>query len=82
MVKKPDKQKGMNTEYTTQTGDTIYSVASKAYGDPLLFQTILDANPTLPIIPLYPAGLVVIIPVVENVDPITTNSLPPWKQNA
>lgn len=72
----------MITKYTTQRLDTIYTVAFKAYGNALAYQGIIDANPTLPIIPSYPAGLVVIIPVVENTEPVTALSLPPWKQTA
>lgn len=70
----------MVTEYTTQTGDTIYTIAHRAYGDALAYQVIIDANPTLPITSVYPAGLVVLIPIVENTDPVTSVSLPPWKR--
>lgn len=68
------------TTYTTQTGDTVFSIASKAYGDPLQYQQIINENPTLPIATSYPAGIVVIIPVVEGVDVTTSESLPPWKR--
>lgn len=68
------------TTYTTQTGDNIYSIASKAYGDPFLYQRIINENPTLPIATSYPAGIVVIIPVIEGAEVTTSESLPPWKR--
>lgn len=68
------------TQYTTQTGDTIYTIAFRAYGDALAYQGIIEANPTLPITSVYPAGLVVMIPILENATVATGESLPPWKR--
>lgn len=70
----------MDTLYTTQTGDTIFGIASQAYGDPTLYGLLYQANPSLPITATYPAGLVLVVPVIENRDPVTTVTLPPWKQ--
>ena len=70
----------MTTSYTTQTGHTIYTIAYKAYGDALAYQGIIEANPTLPITSVYPAGLVVMIPILENATVATSSSLPPWKR--
>lgn len=68
------------TQYTTKTGDTIFSIAAQAYGDALLYQRIIDQNPTLPITTSYPAGIVVIIPILEGENVTTEDTLPPWKR--
>lgn len=69
----------MITKYTTNAGDNIYSIAAAAYGDAMQYQRIFTANPTLPIISSYPAGLVVVIPILEGVEVAQANSLPFWK---
>lgn len=71
----------MITEYTTQLNDTIFGISFKAYGTVYRYQELLDANPTLPITMVYPAGLKLIVPVIESA-PETTSSdnLPPWKR--
>lgn len=69
------------TEYITIQNDRLDSIANKAYGDPFNWEPILNANPTLPIMDLYDAGIRLMIPVVvpDNSNP-TKELLPPWKQ--
>ena len=51
------------------------------YGDPMLFGPIVMANPTIPIEPVLEAGLVIMIPVMQQTSSSPQN-LPPWKQAA
>ena len=54
-------------------------LAWQYYGDPTLFGPIVMANPSIPIEPVFEAGLVIIIPVIER--PATSSTyLPPWKR--
>lgn len=68
-----------DTEYMTSEGDRLDLIAYKAYGDPFAWQSILDANPSLPIVAVYPAGIKIIIPVVENTTVTEQDKLAPWK---
>lgn len=69
------------TTYTTVGGDTWASVAFKAYGDAYLSKTIADANPTVKLDPILPAGIVLIIPVNTNSgSTIDISLMPPWKR--
>lgn len=71
----------MITEYTTQSGDTIFGISFKAYGTVYRYADLLTANPSLPITTVYPAGLKLIIPVNESApETIATENLPPWKR--
>jgi phage tail protein X len=69
----------MNTNYITVEGDRLDTIAAKAYGDPFNWQPILEANPGLPVQALYPAGINIVIPIVQ-VPASNINSLPPWKK--
>ena len=71
----------IRTEYITEDGDRLDGISSKAYGDPYRAQVLLDANPALPILPSYPAGIRLIVPVLEPVKQSSANLLPPWKRN-
>lgn len=67
--------------YTTVGGDTWSGIAYKAYGDETLSKIITDANPTVPISYIVPAGLVLNIPVSEDdATMVDISILPPWKQ--
>lgn len=70
------------TEYITQAGDRWDMVAFKAYGDPLNFQPIIDANPGFPILPLLPSGIRIVVPIIQTSDAVVVNleNLPPWKR--
>lgn len=70
-----------NTHYTTTGGENWGQISYQAYGDEGLMSTITDANPTVAITPILPAGITLVIPIVE-VPASTVNSalLPPWKR--
>jgi nucleoid-associated protein YgaU len=70
------------TEYLTNAGDRLDTIAGKAYGDPFNWLPILDANPSLPIQDGYPAGVRLIIPVQQRgTGRVNSSLLPPWKRN-
>jgi len=71
----------IRTEYITQDGDRLDAISSKAYGDPYRAEVLIDANPALPILDSYPAGIRLIVPVQEPVRESTANLLPPWKRD-
>lgn len=71
----------MNTKYITKEDQRLDQIAHAAYGDAKDWSNIISANPTLPIIPNYPAGLSIRVPIVE-LQSLSDNSenLPPWKK--
>lgn len=68
-----------NTTYKTGQGDRWDTIAYKAYGDPHLITPIVEANPTVAITDVLPAGITIKIPVRERPS-IDTALLPPWKR--
>lgn len=66
--------------YTTREGDRLDLIANKAYGDPLGFLEILEANPQAAIYAVYPAGVELNIPIREEVEIEAETNLPPWKR--
>lgn len=70
----------MITEYITIQGDRLDTIATKAYGDPFEWASILDNNPSLPIIGEYPAGIRIVLPVKESVDLVSEDLVPAWKK--
>jgi phage tail protein X len=67
-------------EYITKEGERFDQVAYKAYGKSTLVTTIIQANPKVPIVPKLPAGVVLYIPVLDEVSVKTDKELlPPWK---
>ena len=67
------------TEYITIEGDRWDTVAWKAYGDPMRFLDIADANPKVPLDAVIPSGTKLMVPVIDAVE-LDTNLLPPWKR--
>lgn len=63
-------------EIVTKDGDRWDLIADRAYGDPWAFETIIVANPHVPIRPVLPGGIRLRIPVRET-PPV--GGLPPWK---
>lgn len=69
------------TEYLTVQNDRLDTIANKAYGNPFNWSPILTANPSLPIMPEYPAGIRIVIPVqVRGTGQVNDALLPPWKR--
>lgn len=68
-------------KYTTNQGERLDTIARKLYGDPTRWKDIIDANPTLPLIPNYEAGVVLRVPIIETETPTgVIENLPPWKR--
>lgn len=66
-------------EHLTKDGERWDLIAFKWYGDPLLYEPIIRANPDVPITPSLPGGLTLWIPVIEA--PVASlEELPPWKR--
>jgi len=69
------------TEYITNEGDRLDTIAHKAYGDVYAWDDLLKANPSLPIQDTYPAGIRLMIQIKEQAAADqSVNLLPPWKR--
>lgn len=68
------------TEYVTNQGDRLDLISTKVFGRPDYWAPIIMANPSLPIIPEYPAGYRLRIPVIELAEINQDLNLPPWKR--
>lgn len=66
--------------YTTTEGDRIDTLAVKLYGSSRGIAIIADANPSVPLTPIFSLGTVLIIPIIDDTELITNNDLPPWKR--
>jgi phage tail protein X len=66
--------------YITQDADRWDEIAYRYLGDPFNISPIIDANPSVPIYPLLPAGIVLFIPVFDPQPLIEFNNLPPWRR--
>lgn len=67
-------------EHITAEGDRWDHLAWQYYGDPLAYEGIILANPAVPIIPVLPAGVRILIPVLDApaATPTAPAGLPPW----
>jgi phage tail protein X len=67
-------------EYVTVQGDRLDSISRKHYGDSSAWASLIEANPTMPILRTYPPGLRIRVPVLtlRNSD-VKRTALPPWK---
>ena len=65
--------------HVTSDGDRWDQIANRYYGDPLRYEPIIAANGDLPIIPVLPASLHVLVPILTTATP-STDDLPPWKR--
>ena len=65
--------------HITQSGERWDLLAWEYYGDATLYSAIIMVNPTIPIEPVFEAGLIIGIPILR-VSPIQTADLPPWKK--
>lgn len=68
-------------QVTTMEGERWCDIAHKAYGKATMMNTIIKANPDVPLYDVLPGGIVLNIPIVDKVE-IKTDAelLPPWKQ--
>lgn len=54
-------------------------LAWRYYGDATIYSPIIMANPSIPIEPVFEAGLTIAIPIIQLSAPQNSN-LPPWKR--
>jgi len=64
-------------EYTTMAGDTWDILALDFYDDETLASLIIQANPQYSHILVFPAGIKLKIPIIEEP---ASETLPPWKR--
>lgn len=69
------------TEYLTIQGDRWDTVAYKAYGDATMVQPIIEANKEVYLTEILPAGVRLLVPIIEVAEVKTDPELlPPWKR--
>lgn len=66
--------------HLTSEGERWDQLADRYYGDPCGYIRIIEANPGAPILPRLPAGLSLMIPLLEEDDALEHEELPPWKR--
>lgn len=64
--------------YTTRDGDRWDLIAHKYYGNALLVDGLIAANPHLPIAEEFASGLTVRVPVLEAKPQNQQKDMPPW----
>lgn len=62
--------------YTTRANDRWDLVAWRFYGDPARLSELIAANITVPIDPVFPAGVVLAVPVLTAA--ASSTPVPPW----
>lgn len=66
-------------DYITKDSDRWDLIAYEFYSDATLYESIIKANPDIPITPILPAGLKLRIPALDQQNTIEFE-LPPWKK--
>lgn len=66
----------MYLTHITTEGERWDQIAMRYYGDALLYETIILANPTVPLHLVLPSGLTLTIPLIKAKP--TLAALPPW----
>lgn len=70
-------------KHTVTAGERWDTLAWRYYGDPFAYGRIIEANPALNIVPVLPAGVTVLVPlltVVQQAAQRDTSRLPFWKR--
>ncbi len=67
--------------HITTAGERWDLLAWRYYGNATFYSPIIMANPSVPIEPVFAAGLTVLIPILLQSQASAVN-LPPWKQQA
>jgi phage tail protein X len=66
--------------YTTKQGDRWDTVSYAMYGSLAFMDRLIQANPAVPLDPVFPDGTVLVIPIVDDTtSALITTNLPPWK---
>lgn len=68
----------MYIEHVTKLGDRWDLLAHHYYGEPLGYDRIIAANPQVAITPVLPSGIVLLIPMIEADEAVTTEEIAPW----
>lgn len=69
---------GQYITHITFAGERWDLLAWKYYSDATIYSPIIMANPSIPIEPVFEAGLTIAIPIIQLSAPQNSN-LPPWK---
>lgn len=68
-------------QHTTIDGERWDQIAAVYYGRADMFTKLIEANPDVPIYDVFPGGLTLNIPVVEEANVETDlERMPPWKR--
>lgn len=70
-------------KHTVVAGERWDTLAWRYYGDPFAYGRIIEANPALNIVPVLPAGVTVLVPLMSVAEQATqrdTSRLPFWKR--
>ena len=65
-------------QYTTRLGDRWDIIAHKFYGNALLIDALIAANPHLPIAEQFVDNLTVFVPVLQAKPVNNQEDMPPW----
>ncbi|MBB5017420.1 nucleoid-associated protein YgaU [Chitinivorax tropicus] len=68
----------MYLTHITTAGERWDQLAARYYGDPMLYQDLIAANPQVPLVSVLPSGLPLSIPIIEQAR--LHEELPPWKR--
>lgn len=64
--------------YTTRAGDRWDLIAHRHYGNALMIENLIAANPHLPLAEEFGSGLTVFVPVLETKPKNSQEDMPPW----
>jgi phage tail protein X len=68
-------------EHITADGERWDLIAYDYYGDcnEESLQRVITANPEVPFYPVFPAGIRLLIPLIDENETASAAGLPPWK---
>jgi phage tail protein X len=64
--------------HVTRAGERWDLLAWRYYGDPTDYSPIVVANPSVPIEPVFDAGISIAVPIRQK-SSVVVADLPPWK---
>lgn len=64
-------------KHQTRAGERWDNIAHQYYGNALMIDILIAANPHLPVCEAFIAGLTVLVPVLAN-KPTNQEDMPPW----
>ncbi len=68
------------TTYTTKQGDMWDSIAKSQLGSEKYIKELMEANKSYLSTLIFSAGVVLIIPGIDNASNTDSSSLPPWRR--